>query len=42
MASCHGLTVVGGKILGEELELKMFDATGWSLVEEEKTEVFKA
>jgi cation-transporting ATPase 13A3/4/5 len=41
MASCHGLTVVQGKVLGEELELKMFDATGWKLVEEDKTIVHK-
>lgn len=41
MASCHGLTVVAGKVLGEELELKMFEATGWKLVEDDKTIVYK-
>jgi cation-transporting ATPase 13A3/4/5 len=33
MATCHGLTTVGGSIIGDPLELKMFDSVGWTLVE---------
>ena len=33
MASCHGLTRVKGDLIGDPLEVKMFEATGWVLVE---------
>jgi cation-transporting ATPase 13A2 len=34
MSSCHGLTRVNGTIIGDPLEIKMFESTGWSLEEE--------
>ncbi|XP_053369609.1 polyamine-transporting ATPase 13A3 [Clarias gariepinus] len=36
MASCHSLTKIEGKLSGDPLDLKMFEATGWIL--EEATE----
>ncbi|XP_078525906.1 polyamine-transporting ATPase 13A3-like [Lissotriton helveticus] len=33
MASCHSLTKIEGKISGDPLDLKMFEATGWILEE---------
>lgn len=33
MASCHGLTLVQGSIIGDPLEIKMFEAIGWELDE---------
>ncbi|XP_069501032.1 polyamine-transporting ATPase 13A3-like isoform X2 [Ambystoma mexicanum] len=33
MASCHSLTTIEGKISGDPLDLKMFEATGWILEE---------
>ena len=29
MASCHSLTYINGKLVGDPLDLKMFDATSW-------------
>lgn len=34
MASCHGLAWVKGQIIGDPLEIKMFEATGWTLLED--------
>uniref|UniRef100_A0A8C7QY53 Polyamine-transporting ATPase 13A3 n=1 Tax=Oncorhynchus mykiss TaxID=8022 RepID=A0A8C7QY53_ONCMY len=36
MATCHSLTNIDGKLSGDPLDLKMFEATGWIL--EEATE----
>nr|XP_056719148.1 polyamine-transporting ATPase 13A3-like [Euleptes europaea] len=33
MASCHSLTTIGGRLSGDPLDLKMFEATGWVLEE---------
>ncbi|KAJ8021861.1 putative cation-transporting ATPase 13A3 [Holothuria leucospilota] len=33
MATCHSLSLISGELLGDPLELKMFQATGWSLME---------
>lgn len=33
MASCHGLTRVKGELIGDPLEVKMFEATEWVLIE---------
>ena len=41
MASCHGLTIVGGDTLGDPLEVKMFEATKWVLREDDTTTVAK-
>ncbi|CAI5791593.1 probable cation-transporting ATPase 13A3 isoform X1 [Podarcis lilfordi] len=33
MAACHSLTTIGGRLSGDPLDLKMFEATGWVLEE---------
>lgn len=33
MATCHSLREVDGKILGDPLDVKMFEFTGWSFEE---------
>lgn len=33
MATCHSLTVMEGQISGDPMDLKMFEATGFELVE---------
>ncbi|XP_014666012.1 PREDICTED: probable cation-transporting ATPase 13A3 isoform X2 [Priapulus caudatus] len=33
MAACHSLTVIDGDIVGDPLDLKMFESTGWELEE---------
>lgn len=33
MACCHGLAWVKGKLVGDPLELKMFETTKWELIE---------
>lgn len=33
MATCHSLRVVDGELLGDPLDVKMFDFTGWSYEE---------
>ncbi|KAL4505183.1 hypothetical protein ABPG72_016250 [Tetrahymena utriculariae] len=33
MASCHGLTKIKGELIGDPLEVKMFEATEWVLIE---------
>jgi cation-transporting ATPase 13A2 len=33
MASCHGLTYVRGELVGDPLEVKIFNATNWKLIE---------
>ncbi|EAR98777.2 E1-E2 ATPase family protein (macronuclear) [Tetrahymena thermophila SB210] len=34
MASCHGITRVKGELIGDPLEVKMFEATEWELIEQ--------
>ena len=29
MASCHGLTRLAGQLIGDPLDIKMFEATDW-------------
>lgn len=29
MASCHSLTIVDDEIIGDPMDMKMFEATGW-------------
>lgn len=29
MATCHSLTVIDGKLTGDPLDLRMFEATNW-------------
>lgn len=33
MASCHSLTIIDGKLTGDPLDLKMFEATEWEMEE---------
>jgi len=33
MVSCHTLTTIDGQLAGDPLDVKMFEATGWSLME---------
>ena len=37
MASCHSITTIDSRMVGDPLDLKMFEATGWAL-EEPNTE----
>ena len=36
MATCHSLRVVDGELIGDPLDLKMFEFTGWSFDEREQ------
>ena len=29
LASCHAITYVDGKLVGDPLDVKMFESTGW-------------
>ena len=40
MATCHSLRLVDGELLGDPLDLKMFDFTGWSFEEGEQGKSF--
>lgn len=33
MATCHSLRVVDGEVVGDPLDIKMFEFTGWSFEE---------
>ena len=33
LASCHGITRVNGQIIGDPIDVKMFEASGWELNE---------
>jgi cation-transporting P-type ATPase 13A2 len=33
LTSCHSLALLGGHFIGDSLEVKMFEATGWNLHE---------
>jgi len=33
MATCHSLRVVDGELLGDPLDIKMFEFTGWTFEE---------
>jgi len=34
MATCHGLAWVENELIGDPLEIKLFQTTGWELIEE--------
>lgn len=38
MVTCHSITSIDGKLSGDPLDLKMFEATGWLLEEPETSE----
>lgn len=33
MVSCHSITIIDGQLIGDPLDLKMFESTGWILEE---------
>lgn len=33
MVTCHSLTKIDGQLVGDPLDLKMFESTGWELIE---------
>lgn len=33
MVTCHSITIMGGELKGDPLDLKMFESTGWQLEE---------
>jgi len=35
LATCHAVTKYENKLIGQEVEVKMFEATGWNLIEED-------
>jgi hypothetical protein len=37
MASCHAITYVGNDLIGDPLEIKMFESTKWILDEKNST-----
>lgn len=39
MATCHSLRVVDGELLGDPLDIKMFEFTGWTFEEGGNTQV---
>ena len=41
MATCHSLTIIEGNVTGDPLDLKMFEATGFELVEPTVLEVLQ-
>ena len=38
MAACHGLIWLGDRLIGDPLEVKIFEATGWTLIEPESAQ----
>ncbi|XP_043926213.1 probable cation-transporting ATPase 13A4 [Protopterus annectens] len=42
LASCHSLILVDDKIQGDPLDMKMFEATGWELMEKSYTKTYRA
>lgn len=34
MAACHSLTQIGGNVVGDPLDMKMFESTGWVLTKQ--------
>ena len=41
LASCHSLTYINGELTGDPLDVKMFEATNWTLEEEGKDDQSK-
>lgn len=39
MATCHSLRAVDGELLGDPLDIKMFEFTGWTFEEGGNTQV---
>lgn len=41
MATCHSLTIIDGELVGDPLDVKMFECTGWVLEEPEMADCNK-
>ena len=38
IASCHSITKVNGKLIGDLIDIKMFEASGWFLNENQENQ----
>lgn len=41
MVTCHGITIIDGQLVGDPLDLKMFESTGWTLEEPDVSDTTK-
>lgn len=41
MVTCHGITIIEGQLVGDPLDLKMFESTGWILEEPDVSDTSK-
>lgn len=41
MVTCHGITIIDNQLVGDPLDLKMFESTGWSLEEPDVSDTSK-
>jgi len=41
MVTCHGLTIIDNQLVGDPLDLKMFESTGWTLEEPDVSDTSK-
>lgn len=41
MVTCHGITIIDNQAVGDPLDLKMFESTGWSLEEPDVSDTSK-
>jgi len=41
MATCHGITIIDNQLVGDPLDLKMFESTGWTLEEPDVSDTSK-
>lgn len=41
MVTCHGITIIENQLVGDPLDLKMFESTGWSLEEPDVSDTSK-
>ncbi|KYN32967.1 putative cation-transporting ATPase 13A3 [Trachymyrmex septentrionalis] len=41
MVTCHGLTIIDNQLMGDPLDLKMFESTGWTLEEPDVSDTSK-
>lgn len=41
MVTCHGITMIDGSLVGDPLDIKMFESTGWILEEPDVSDVTK-
>lgn len=41
MVTCHGITIINNQLVGDPLDLKMFESTGWTLEEPDVSDTSK-